>query len=64
MAQNENISFCNQLGVVLFFLSFSLSYRVMESKTPQQVVDFLKERDELKGHPDLDTLFQGLIGMY
>ena len=54
-------SFCNQLGVVS---SLSLSYRMMESKTPEQVVEFLKERDELKGHPDLDTLFQGLIGMY
>ena len=58
MAQNKNISFCNQLGVVLFFS------RMMVSKTPQRIVEFLKKRDELKGHPDLNTLFQGLIGMY
>ena len=51
-------------GVVLFFLSLSLSYRMMESKTPQEVVEFLKEQNELKGQTDVETLFQGLVGMY
>ena len=45
-------------------LSLSLSYSTMESKTPEQVNALLKDRDDLKSYPDLDTLFQGITGMY
>ena len=36
----------------------------MVSKTPQQIVELLKTRDELKDQPDRDALFQAILGMY